>query len=246
MPVSPFKIGLKVQTVDPALGILKGETGMENYEILPSIGVCYAGLEAGTLRINLLPHKTNIATRKTGALSAKETVCVILLLLIGIFAGEIINEKRLLGKVEAKIQENEPDIKIIEKISADMKLLEQKKNFLLGKKEKDILLDVLTELANIMPADSWLTDFDYKEVLDAKSGIIRVELIISGQASSSSALIPILENSPYFEKVEFVGSVTTSGNKEGFKIKAVAVIPAKSPDIASSQDQKKEPGKEVK
>jgi hypothetical protein len=43
---------------------------------------------------------------------------------------------------------------------------------------------------------------------------------------SSSALISILENSPYFEKVEFVGPVTKRLDKEGFKIKAVIVKPA--------------------
>jgi hypothetical protein len=126
----------------------------------------------------------------------------------------------------------------VEKISADMNFIEQKRNFLRGKREKDILLDTLAELTNIMPVESWVTDFDYKEVFDEKSGSSKRELIITGQASSSSALISILENSPFFEKVEFVGSVTAIGNKEGFKIKAVVVMPEKSSDIPDAQKEK--------
>ena len=232
------KFGLLVQTADPLRKFLKDKKNTGIYEILASVGGCYAGFGIGALRINLLPHKSDIATRKTGPKIAKAAAFLILLLIIGIFAGELVNDKRLLKTVEAKIKENEPEIKAVEKISADMNFIEQKRNFLRGKREKDILLDTLAELTNIMPVESWLTDFDYKEVFDEKSGSSKRELIITGQASSSSALISILENSPFFEKVEFVGSVTAIGNKEGFKIKAVIVMPEKSSDGPDAKKEK--------
>ena len=232
------KFGLMVQTADPLKKFLKDKKNTGIYEILASVGGCYAGFGIGDLRINLLPHKSDIATRKTGPKIAKAAAFLILLLIIGIFAGELVNDKRLLKTVEAKIKENEPEIMAVEKISADMNFIEQKRNFLRGKIEKDILLDTLAELTNIMPVESWLTDFDYKEVFDEKSGSSKRELIITGQASSSSALISILENSPFFEKVEFVGSVTAIGNKEGFKIKAVIVMPEKSSDASDAQKEK--------
>ena len=232
------KFGLLVQTVDPLKKFLKDKKNTGIYEILASVGGCYAGFEIGALRINLLPHKSDIAIRKTGPKIAKAAAFLILLLIIGIFAGELVNDKRLLKTVEAKIKENEPEIKAVEKISADMNFIEQKRIFLRGKRGKDILLDTLAELTNIMPVESWLTDFDYKEVFDEKSGSSKRELIITGQASSSSALISILENSPFFEKVEFVGSVTAIGNKEGFKIKAVIVIPEKSSDGTDAKKEK--------
>ncbi|MDP3297870.1 MAG: pilus assembly protein PilM [Thermodesulfovibrionia bacterium] len=232
------KFGLRVQTVDPLKKFLKDKKSTGIYEILASVGGCYAGFGIGALRINLLPHKADIAIRKTGPKIAKAAAFLIVLLIISIFAGELVNDKRLLKTVEAKIKENEPEIKAVEKISADMNFIEQKRNFLRGKREKDILLDMLAELTNIMPVESWLTDFDYKEVFDEKSGSSKRELIITGQASSSSALISILENSPFFEKVEFVGSVTAIGNKEGFKIKAVIVIPEKSSDAPDAQKEK--------
>ena len=232
------KFGLMVQTADPLKKFLKDKKSTGVYEILASVGGCYAGFGIGALRINLLPHKSDIAIRKTGPKIAKAAAFLILLLIIGIFAGELVNDKRLLKTVEAKIKENEPEIKAVEKISADMNFIEQKRIFLRGKREKDILLDTLAELTNIMPAESWVTDFDYKEVFDEKSGSSKRELIITGQSSSSSALISILENSPFFEKVEFVGSVMEIGNKEGFKIKAVIVMPRKSSDAPDAQKEK--------
>ncbi len=47
---------------------------------------------------------------------------------------------------------------------------------------------------------------------------------MSGFAASSSILIPLLEDSAYFEKVEFVGPIKKKGVKEQFKIKAVILM----------------------
>ena len=72
-------------------------------------------------------------------------------------------------------------------------------------------LPVLRELTELLPADAWLTTVS----LDAKG----VEL--TGSASAASALIPLLENSPRLERVEFSSPVTRGrDNKEQFRIRA--------------------------
>src|SRR5439155_7914757 len=71
-------------------------------------------------------------------------------------------------------------------------------------------LPVLRELTELLPNDAWLTLVS----LDAKG----VEL--TGQASAASALIPLLENSPRFERVEFASPVTRGRDREQFRIQA--------------------------
>ena len=74
---------------------------------------------------------------------------------------------------------------------------------------------MLKNLTDVLPADAWLTTL----TLDAKG----IELV--GQAASASTLIPLLENSPRFERVEFSSPVTRGRDKEQFRIRAVWEAP---------------------
>jgi general secretion pathway protein L len=87
-------------------------------------------------------------------------------------------------------------------------------------------LPVMRELTDLLPNDAWLTLLS----LDAKG----IEL--TGQANTASALIPLLENSPRFERVEFASPVTRGRDREQFRIQAVweareaaAATPPKTP-----------------
>jgi Tfp pilus assembly protein PilN len=71
-------------------------------------------------------------------------------------------------------------------------------------------LPVMRELTELLPNDAWLTLVS----LDAKG----VEL--TGQANAASALIPLLENSSRFERVEFASPVTRGREREQFRIQA--------------------------
>ena len=82
-------------------------------------------------------------------------------------------------------------------------------------------------MTEVVPNDAWLTMLTF----DAKG----VEL--TGQASQASLLIPLLENSPKLERVEFASPVTRGRDKEQFRIRAaweaaappVAAGPAAAP-----------------
>jgi Tfp pilus assembly protein PilN len=71
-------------------------------------------------------------------------------------------------------------------------------------------LPVLRELTELLPNNTWLSTVS----IDGKG----IEL--TGQAAASSDLIPILENSPRFERVEFASPVTRGRDKEQFRIRA--------------------------
>lgn len=82
-------------------------------------------------------------------------------------------------------------------------------------------LPVLRDLTELLPADAWLTML----ALDPKG----VEL--TGQAQQAAALIPLLENSPRLERVEFSSPVTRGRDREQFRIRAAweGLAPPPSP-----------------
>src|SRR4030095_730634 len=67
--------------------------------------------------------------------------------------------------------------------------------------------------------DAWVTYLAF----DAKG----IEL--TGQAGAASSLIPLLENSPRYERVEFASPVTRGRDREQFRIRAAWETPPPPP-----------------
>ncbi len=218
-----IRVDVTVNQVESFSGKLKGVAvnGMS-----PSIGACFAGLGLGTYNINLLPHKSDYEMRWIAPLATKLFLVLILVLIVGIFSTEAIKQKRYLEQMEEMTRKNEPEVKALQQLAAEIDLLSEKSGFLSSVEKNEITLEILAELANIMPRDSWVTNLYYKGFdmnSKKKSG---GELVINGYAVSSSNLIPILEDSPYFEKVEFVGPIKKTRDKEQFKLGAKIVRPS--------------------
>lgn len=190
-----------------------------------SIGACFAGLGLGTYKINLLPHKADYEIRRIAPITTKIFLVTILLLLVGIFATEALRQKKYLETVEEKIKKNEPEVKALEVMLKDISSLKERSDLLYKMKNNEIALEILTEFAKLMPKDSWVTSLNYKGIDAADKKKATGELIISGYAASSSNLISILEDSPYFEKVEFVGPIKKTKDNEQFKLSAKVVLP---------------------
>lgn len=213
---------ITVKQVEKLSGKLKG---MDIDGASSSIGACYAGLGIGTYKINLLPHKADYEIRRIAPMTTKVFLVTILVLLAGIFATDAIKQKKFLDTVEEKIKQNDPEVKEVEAMLNKISALKEKSDLLYKLRDKEIALEILAELANLMPKDSWVTNLNYKgiDVIDKKKS--EGELIVSGYAVSSSSLIPILEDSPYFEKVEFVGPIKKTRDNEQFKLDAKVLLP---------------------
>jgi general secretion pathway protein L len=127
-------------------------------------------------------------------------------------------EQRHLNRINAEIDRIDPEVKSVDRVLRD---LERKRKLIAtvdGVEAAGIRpLPVLRELTEILPNDAWLTTVS----LDNKG----VEL--TGAASAASALIPLLENSPRLERVEFSSPVTRGrDNREQFRIRASWETPA--------------------
>jgi len=193
--------------------------------IAASAGACFAGLGMATYTINLLPHKMKLDTRKAVPISTVLLSALILVLAVGIFATEAVKRKKYLERIEEELKKNGPMIEEIEKLSSGINGLQERIDALGNVKRSDIALELMAEISGLMPKDAWITNFEYRifEPGDGKKGA--GELVISGFAASSSALIPVLEDSPYLEKVALAGPVKKAGDKEQFKLSAHVVPP---------------------
>jgi len=137
-------------------------------------------------------------------------------------------ENRRLAVINKRIVELEAPVRAVEQT---LQQLERKRRLLATIQSLQSAtirpLPVLRELTELVPNDAWLTTVS----LDAKG----VEL--TGQAAAASSLIPVLENSPRFERVEFASPVTRGRDKEQFRIRttwesgapAVAAEPPRPP-----------------
>jgi len=129
-------------------------------------------------------------------------------------------ESRSLGRLNAEIARIDPEVRAVERVARE---LERKRQLLvtLEKIGTGALqpLPVLRELTDVLPSDSWVTYLAF----DAKG------LELTGQAGAASTLIPLLENSPRLERVEFASPVTRGRDREQFRIRAAWETPAPAP-----------------
>lgn len=194
--------------------------GVDMKGLAPAIGASFTGLGIGTYGINMLPHKTNYAVRKIAPLTTKVFLVLILVLIVGIFATEAVKQKRTLTIMEEILRENAPAIKDVERLSSEIKSVKERRDYLRSIKENEIAIELLAELAVILPKDAWITNLNYKRNNIKDREKAGGELVLNGYADSSSNLIPILEDSVFFEKVAFVGPIKKARGKEQFKISA--------------------------
>ena len=165
------------------------------------------------LPLNLRPRRLTRAQTITAGIAAATLLVGLGALLVPGF-----REQRYLGRINAEISRVDPEVKAVERVVRELerkrKLVATVSGIEAGAMKP---LPVLRELTDLLPTDAWLTTLSF----DQKG----VEL--TGQAAAASALIPILENSPRLERVEFASPVTRGREKEQFRIRAAwEVAPA--------------------
>jgi len=158
------------------------------------------------LPVPLRPRRLTKAQAVTLGVATAATLLLITALLV-----PSLREQRQLLRINVEITRVDPDVRSVERLLRD---LERKRKLLatINGIETNAMrpLPVLRELTELLPSDTWLTTLS----LDQKG----VEL--TGQAAAASALIPLLENSPVLERVEFSSPVTRGRDKEQFRIRA--------------------------
>jgi Tfp pilus assembly PilM family ATPase/Tfp pilus assembly protein PilN len=219
------RLGVKVKALNELSAFEGNLQGSELRGLTPSVGACFIGLGMGEFTINMIPHKREHHLKKKAPVIAQIFAALIVLLLIAIASAEYVKNKKYLEDIDAALKKNEPEIAALEKTTSNINLYREKKSLLQTVRGNEITLEVLAELTAILPRDAWITNLYYKGLKTNDRKEKGGELLISGFAASSSTLLPLLEDSPYFEKVQFVGPIKKTKNGEGFKLRAGIVVP---------------------
>jgi len=230
------KLGINVISLDEFSNFSKKFDKSEINMIAPSVGACFAGLGLATYTLNLLPHRMDYKTGRLFPLSTRIFLVLIIVLIVGIFTTEALKKRKHLANIETALQKNTPMIAAVEKLSSDINGLNKQIDLLRALRRNEKTLEILAELSRLLPKDAWISNLEYKtyEIKDKKEGV--GGLALRGFADSASGLIPILEASPYFEKVTFTGPIKKAGNKEQFRLTAEVVVPAKKVEEVDSED----------
>lgn len=161
--------------------------------------------------LDLLPLPLRPRRLTRAQLITTASAAATLLLGLAALAAPGYRDGRHLAAINADLARLAPEVRNVEGL---LRELERKRRVLatLDGVESTALraLPALRELTEVLPNDAWLTTL----ALDSKG----VEL--TGQAAAASSLIPVLENSPLLERVEFTSPVTRGREREQFRIHA--------------------------
>jgi len=209
---------IKAVSPPPLNRIEIGEGSPIPYKIYPSIGVPLKGLVRTSLDLNLLPFEMRKKVRQIGRLLLIILAFLAVLLTLTWGGGTFIQYRNELATVNAEVKKRRPEVEALEKLQKQKDLCCKETSELdqirLGEISK---IKMLEELTKILPETVWIWNLKYNGK----------EVELSGFADSASDLIPLLDRSPLFEKVEFLAPVTKeiqmrgaeNREKERFRIK---------------------------
>ncbi|MEQ1637882.1 MAG: PilN domain-containing protein [Methylococcales bacterium] len=83
-------------------------------------------------------------------------------------------------------------------------LLQAEKKIVALKRQAPVILNVIEHLSKLLPKDTWLRSFEYTDN----------KFLLKGVSASSSALIGLLEASPYFKQTALVSPVTRDSQEK--------------------------------
>jgi Tfp pilus assembly protein PilN len=203
----------------PLNHIETGKGGSRPDKIFSSIGLPLKGLIKTEVDINLLPSEMRKRARQVGK-PLFITLTILAFLLILIWGGGVfIRYRNELGNVTDEIKKRRPEVEAVEKLQKQREMLRKEILELEKIRSGDVSkIEMMKELTQLLPGTVWIWNLKYNGK----------EIEISGFADSASDLIPLLDKSPLFEKVEFLAPVTKERQiragedkeKERFKIKA--------------------------
>jgi Tfp pilus assembly protein PilN len=179
-----------------------------------SIGLAFTGMvRRPPMRINLLPAELRIRQKRWAYVPTILLGLAILALLLSLGFHRMAQNRMLIRKLDREIETLKAPVARAQSFQNQVKELEEKiKSIedLFG--QRDMNLEILRELTTILPDDTYLRSYNYRD------GNIQM----SGLSNSSSDLIPKLENSPLLSNVSIRGSIYKDArtDKEQFTFEA--------------------------
>jgi len=176
-----------------------GETRPHLQEAVSSLGLALTGLvRRPFLKMNLLPTELRIHQTRWAYVPAILLGLVILTLLLGIGFHRSIQNGKLISRLDRELQELADPVARIQSFRDEADKLKKRIDAIEEiLNQRDMNLEILRELTTILPSDTFLSTYNYRD------GTIR----ISGSSGSSSDLVSKLEDSPLLKNVTTSGAI---------------------------------------
>lgn len=193
-------------TLPPGLGDVPDDPAF-----LPALAMALRRPGRGGLRTNLIPEGLRPRPFPWPVAVTAGLAAAALLVGLAIPGVTAIRAERRLAALNRAIGRLAPEVQEAEQLARAAERARREVETLRGFEARQIrALPVLRELTELLPSDVWLTNLS----IDAKG----TEL--AGFAAAAAQLIPLLEGSPTFERVEFTSPVTKGRDREQFRLKA--------------------------
>ena len=169
------------------------------HEAVTSLGLAYTGMmRRPALKLNLLPAEMRIHQTRWAYVPSIIFGAAAVILLCGFAVRPIIQQRALIQKLDQEIAALKPQVERVQSLRSQAEQLEKKvTSFETLLRNRDRNLDILQELTNLLPADTYLANYQNQE------GAIT----LTGMSPSAEALIPKLEASPLLKDVVQRGQV---------------------------------------
>ena len=209
---------IKGVSYPPLNRIEAGKELSKLYKIYGPLGVALKGLTKTRLDLNLLPFEMRRRVRQIGKPLFIIFTSLALALSLTWGMGIYIRYRKEIKVINTEMKKKKPAVEVVEKLQRQKEELRKELSEFEKIKSGEVSkIEMLRELTQLLPSTVWIWNLKYTGK----------EIEISGFADSASDLIPLLDKSPLFEKVEFLTPVTKervvmgseAKEKERFKIK---------------------------
>jgi general secretion pathway protein L len=214
---------IKGVSYPPLNRIEAGKELSKLYKIYGPLGVALKGLTKTRLDLNLLPFEMRRRVRQIGKPLFIIFTSLALALSLTWGMGIYIRYRKEIKVINTEMKKKKPAVEVVEKLQRQKEELRKELSEFEKIKSGEVSkIEMLRELTQLLPSTVWIWNLKYTGK----------EIEISGFADSASDLIPLLDKSSLFEKVEFLTPVTKervvmgsvvmgseAKEKERFKIK---------------------------
>lgn len=204
----------------PPVGRMKIPDRVNPSKIYPSLGVPLREIARPRVDLNLLPLEMRKKVRRVGKPILISLISLAILISVILGMKIFLQYKEEWISVTEEIKKKKPEVEAIEKLQKQQEAFAKEISELEKIRSEEISkIEILKELTRLLPPTVWLWNLKYNGK----------EIEISGFADSASDLISILDQSPLFDKVEFLAPVTKERQikpgselqeKERFRIRA--------------------------
>jgi general secretion pathway protein L len=175
---------------------------------------------------NLLPERYRPRTSRLAQSVHWLLSGVLLILLLAVMVYPVWQEKQVVDLLKNQIKELEKQTRVVDEQQLEIDALRDETQRLIDiKHQTPEMVAVLNELSHLLKDDTWLTNLRYSEN----------HMQIQGQSPAASALIGLLEASPFFSKVSFVSPLTQDKATGMERFQISMDVSAMLPDAGQSE-----------